>query len=104
MSEKVSREHIADELEKLVKNSNSQQTLELTTLQKLISGVFVTGCLWVGATVQDTSIKVARMEATVEQATAHRYSSQDAARDLETVNQRFISVDGRLRYLEGRHQ
>lgn len=106
MSEEVTREQLQAELKSLAKvvKQPSENTLELTTLQKLITAVFIGGCLWVGTTVQSTSIKVARMEGQLEQATTNRYSSEDARRDFEAVNQRFIGHEGRLRSLEGRHQ
>lgn len=81
-------------------NRPHPQLLELSSMQKLVMAVFTAGCLWIGGTVQQNSIKLASMEEKLETASENRYTSIDAGRDLNTIDQRFGAVESRVSAVE----
>lgn len=77
------------------------QTLELTTLQKAVGTLFLAGCMWVGATVQSSTVELATIRERLATVTADRYTSKDAERDFQAVDERHKGLERRVTVLEG---
>lgn len=75
-------------------------TTELTMTQKIVGAGIIGLIGWTAWTTQDTSVKVAVMDAKLTAATDNRYRSQDAARDLALRDQRLNSLADRVAQLE----
>lgn len=106
MSETVTKEELADALRKVIEEVRlpHPQTLELTSIQKAVGTLFLAGCMWVGATVYSSSLELSSMRERLATATADRYTSKDAERDLQTVAERHIGLERRVTVIEGKLQ
>lgn len=76
---------------------------QLSMVEKLVGGVIMGLLVWMAATTQSTSTRMAVIEAKLSMMAADPYSSADAAKDKQISDEKIAAISARLETLEKRN-
>jgi len=79
----------------------SSSHIELSMTHKVFLALIIAGLMWMGATVQQTAVKVAVIESELKTTATDRYTGSEASRDLRRVDSDLEAIRLRLTALEG---